>query len=316
MIPLLSLRTLRLAVFCFFAYFMLAIVVALARPLDFRKADRSSAGIAPTPEQEPRAVVLVYKASAFSWRGWFSIHTWIAVKDKDAPSYEVLQVIGWRLREGLSPVVFAPDLADRRWFGNEPSLLLDLRGEEAAAAIIKIRKAAADYPYRDSYRAWPGPNSNTFISFIFRSVPELGIALPSNAIGRDWLVNGRLLSRSESGTGAQLSLWGLAGFTVGLRDGVEVQLFGLDFGVDILRPALKFPIIGRVGMRTAALPLVVDQGVNPFRDEQGHGHGEGNRGDQEPRLAPVKQEGRRSDAKRQRDNRPELGFVDRGQRAK
>jgi hypothetical protein len=246
-------RALKLAVFGFAAYSVLAIVVALAHPLNFRTADRSSAKIAPMPAQEPRAVVIIYKATAFSWRGWFSVHTWIAVKDKDAPSYEVLQVIGWRLREGLSPVVVAPDLPDRRWFGNEPSLLLDVRGKEAEAAIAKIRKAAADYPYRDSYRAWPGPNSNTFISFILRSVPELGIALPPNAIGRDWLVNDRLWSRSESGTGAQLSLFGLAGVTLGVRDGVEAQLLGLDFGVDVLRPALKLPIIGRVGMRTAPL---------------------------------------------------------------
>lgn len=301
----------------FVAYFLLAIFVALVRPLDFRTADRSSARMAPTPAQEPRAVVLVYKASAFSWRGWFSIHTWIAIKDKDAPSYEVLQVIGWRLREGLSPVVFAPDLADRRWFGNEPALLLDLRGEKAASAIVKIRKAAADYPYRGSYRAWPGPNSNTFISFILRSVPELGIALPPNAIGRDWLVHERFWSRSESGTGAQLSLWGLAGFTVGLRDGVEVQLLGLDFGVDALRPALKFPIIGRVGMRTASLPpaLPVDQSVNPFRDEQGQTQGEGDRRDQERGLAPVQQERGRPDAERQRRERPQTGLVDRSQRA-
>lgn len=302
----------------FVAYFLLAIFVALIRPLDFRTADRSSARMAPTPAQEPRAVVLVYKASAFSWRGWFSIHTWIAIKEKDAPSYEVMQVIGWRLREKLSPVVFEPDLADRRWFGNEPSLLLDLRGKEAEAAIPKIRKAAADYPYRDSYRAWPGPNSNTFISFILRSVPELSIALPPNAIGRDWLVNERFWSRSESGTGVQVSLWGLAGFTVGLRDGVEAQLLGLDFGVDILRPALKLPIIGRVGMRTAALPpsLPVDLGVNSFRDEQSKGQGEGDRRDEKVRRAPVQKEGGRPDAQRQGGDRPQMGLVDRGQPAK
>ena len=198
-------------------------------------------------------MVLIYKARAFSWRGWFAIHTWIAVKDKDARSYEVLQVIGWRLLSKLSPVMDEPDVPDRRWFGNEPSLLYDLRGEKAEAAIIKIRKAAADYPYRDSYLIWPGPNSNTFTSYILRSVPEIGITLPPNAIGRDWLVHGRLFSRSESGTGVQLSLWGLAGLTVWLRDGVEVQLLGLCFGVDFLRPALKFPIIGRVGMRAAPL---------------------------------------------------------------
>jgi len=234
----------------------LALFSLLAFPAgaqDWRMADRSSAKIAPTPAQERRAVVQVYAARAIRWRGWFAVHTWIALKEKDAPSYEVLQVVGWRLRRGLSPVMDEPGEPDRRWFGKEPALICELRGEKAESAIIKIRKAAADYPYRDSYRAWPGPNSNTFTSFILRAVPELGAALPPNAIGRDWLVHGRLLGRSESGTGVQLSLLGLLGFTVGVREGVEVQVLGLCFGVDFRRPALKLPLIGRVGMRAAPL---------------------------------------------------------------
>lgn len=227
-----------------------ALLAAPARPLDWRTADRSSAKIAPLPSQERRAVVLIYTARAFSWRGWFAVHSWFAIKDKDASSYEVLQVIGWRLAQKKSPVFDEADLPDRRWYGSEPSLLFDLRGEKAEEAIVKIRKAVADYPYRDSYWIWPGPNSNTFTSYILRSVPEIGIVLPPNAIGRDWLANGTVFGRSESCTGFQVSLFGLLGFTVGLRDGVEVEVLGLDFGVDFLRPALKLPIVGRIGMRT------------------------------------------------------------------
>jgi hypothetical protein len=237
---------------------MSALILAsqLAAPAsagDWRTADRSSAKIAPLPAEEHRAVVQVYAARAIRWRGWFAVHTWIAIKEKDAPSYEVLQVVGWRLRHGQSPVMDEPGEPDRRWYGKDPTLICELRGEKAEAAIPKIRKAAADYPYRDSYRAWPGPNSNTFTSFIFRSVPELGVALPPNAIGRDWLVHGLPVGRSESGTGVQLSLLGLAGFTVGLRDGVEVQVLGLCLGVDFLRPALKLPLVGRVGLSGAPL---------------------------------------------------------------
>jgi hypothetical protein len=231
---------------------LLSLLAAPAPAQDWRTADRSSAKIAPTPAEERRAVVQVYAARTIRWRGWFAVHTWIALKEKDAPSYEVLQVVGWRLRRGLSPVMDEPGEPDRRWYGKPPTLLCDLRGEKAESAIPQIRKAAADYPYRDSYRAWPGPNSNTFTSFILRSVPELGAVLPPNAIGRDWLVNGRPLGRSESGAGAQVSLLGLAGFTLGLREGVEVQLLGLCFGVDLRRPALKLPLIGRVGMNSVA----------------------------------------------------------------
>jgi hypothetical protein len=231
------------------ALIIITLLTAAAGAQDWRTADRSSAKIAPSPVQEPRAVVQVYAARAVRWRGWFAVHTWIAIKEKEGRSYEVLQVVGWRLRRGLSPIMDEPGEPDRRWYGKQPSLICELRGEKAESAIVKIRKAAHDYPYRDSYRAWPGPNSNTFTSYILRSVPELDAALPPNAIGRDWLARGRPLSRSESGTGVQLSLLGLMGFTVGLREGVEVQLLGLCFGVDFLRPALKFPLIGRVGMR-------------------------------------------------------------------
>ena len=63
---------------------------------DFRTADRSSAGIAPTPETTPEAVVQVYFARALNWRGIFGVHTWIATKPENATEYTIHQVIGWR----------------------------------------------------------------------------------------------------------------------------------------------------------------------------------------------------------------------------
>lgn len=233
--------------------FLAAGLSACAGSGDWRTAPRTSAGIAPKPEAEPRAVVQVYAARAIRWRGWFAVHSWVSIKEKEAAAYEVLQVVGWRLRRGLSPVSVEPGEPDRLWYGARPALVLDLRGVDAEAAIPKIRQAAADYPYRDSYRVWPGPNSNTFVSFILRSVPELGVELPPTAIGRDFLVGGRPFSRSESGTGVQLSLLGLLGLTVGAGDGIEAQFLGLTFGVDLLRPALKLPMAGRLGMKDAPL---------------------------------------------------------------
>ncbi len=236
------------------AFMFLALLAATACAQDWRHADRSSAKIAPLPADEPRALVQVYAARAVSWRGGFAVHTWIAIKEKNAPSYEVMQVVGFRLHHGLPALMDEPSEPDRRWFGKTPTLILDIRGEKAESAIAKIHKAVADYPYRDAYRVWPGPNSNTFTSYVLRAAPELGIDLPSNAIGRDWLIHGRPVAFSETGTGVQLSLLGVLGATVGLRDGVEVQVLGLDFGVDFFRPALKLPIFGRIGMRAAPQP--------------------------------------------------------------
>ncbi len=78
-------------------------------------------------------------------------------------------------------------------------------------------------------------------------MPELGVALPANAVGKDYLSNGSIVARAPSGTGFQVSLYGLLGFLVARDEGLEVNLFGLNFGIDPLGPALKLPFIGRFG---------------------------------------------------------------------
>ena len=44
------------------------------------EASRESAELAPDPRTVPEAVVQVYAARAFSWRGAFGVHTWISVE--------------------------------------------------------------------------------------------------------------------------------------------------------------------------------------------------------------------------------------------
>jgi len=215
---------------------------------DFRTADRSSAGIAPRAESSPEPVVQVYYARALNWRGIFGVHTWIATKADNASEYTVHQVIGWRLYRGLSAVVSAPGVPDARWFGNEPTLVAELRGEEAAQAIPKILQAVASYPYANEYKVWPGPNSNTFMAYIGRHAPELRMDLPANAIGKDYPINGSLLDRTPSGTGYQVSMLGVFGVAMGREEGLELNLLGLNFGVDFFKPALRLPFIGRLGV--------------------------------------------------------------------
>jgi len=215
---------------------------------DFRTADRSSAGIAPRAENTPEAVVQVYCARALNWRGIFGVHCWIATKNENAAEYIVHHVIGWRLYRGLPVVVSAPGIPDGRWFGNEPTLIGELRGDAAAQAIPKIVAAAASYPYQNEYRVWPGPNSNTFMAHIGRQVPELKMDLPATAIGKDFPINGSIVDRTPSGTGYQVSMLGLLGVTMAREEGLELNLLGLNFGIDFDRPALKLPFVGRIGV--------------------------------------------------------------------
>src|SRR6185503_1183479 len=63
---------------------------------DFHTAKRVSAKVAPDPLTNSEAVVQVYYARTFNWRGMFASHTWIATKQKNAKQYTVYQMIGWR----------------------------------------------------------------------------------------------------------------------------------------------------------------------------------------------------------------------------
>ncbi len=239
--------------------FCLLLVMLLVGPLsmaagdrvnvasDWRHASRESAGIAPRPDTTPEAVVQVYAARTFGWRGALAVHTWIAVKPEGAPAYTSYEVIGWyAFRGGDALNVYNGD-PDRYWFGSKPEVLAELRGDAATQAIGRIEAAVRSYPYKAYYRTWPGPNSNTFIAHIGRNVPALRLDLPPTAIGKDYLPGGGPVALAPSGTGVQFSLFGVLGILIAAEEGLEINLFGLSFGIDPLAPALRLPGIGMLG---------------------------------------------------------------------
>jgi hypothetical protein len=215
-------------------------------------ARRDPTGLAPDPAATPEAVVQVYAARAVRWRGVFAVHTWIAVKPSGAARYSRYEVMGFGVANGAPAVRVDRTGPDNYWFGARPTIVLDRRGPGVDAIIDRIRAAVARYPYPHAYQAWPGPNSNTFTAFVARSVPELGLELPANAIGKDYLPEGGVFAAAPSGTGYQLSLFGLAGLLAARDEGLELNLLGLTLGVDFRGPALKLPGVGRLGWQRAA----------------------------------------------------------------
>jgi len=213
---------------------------------NWRTASREPLGLAPNPASTPEPVIQVYAARTVRWRGYFGVHTWIAAKARGASEFTVYEVNGWRLRRNGTAVMSTNRVPDARWFGAVPELLAELRGDEAAPLIPRIEQAAADYPYADTYRVWPGPNSNTFTAFVLRDVPELRVDLPPTAIGKDYL-GAALFARTPSGTGVQLSLFGVLGVLGGVEEGIEINVLGLTFGVDPLQLSLKLPLAGSIG---------------------------------------------------------------------
>lgn len=213
---------------------------------NFWELERGPSGQAPDPAAEREAVIQVYAARTVGWRGLFAVHTWISVKPRDADAYTRYEVIGWGVGGGAPSVRINRSGADNYWFGDRPELLVDLRGETAEPLIPRVEAAVASYPYPTSYRTWPGPNSNTFVAWVGRSVHELRLKLPPTAIGKDFLP-GSVADTTPSGTGVQLSLFGLTGVAVGWEEGLELNVLTLNFGVEWKNPALKLPMVGRIG---------------------------------------------------------------------
>lgn len=167
--------------------FLLALVMVGCSSPDWRTASREPAGIAPDPFRVSDAVIEVYAADAFSWRGWFAVHTWLAVKEKGDNQYTVYEVVGWRLKRGLPPLrEYRTETPDRYWYGAKPEKLLSIQGVRAETLIPKIHQLVQEYPWPNEYQVFPGPNSNTFPAWVALKLPELELELPMSAIGRGY----------------------------------------------------------------------------------------------------------------------------------
>ena len=223
---------------------------------DWRTASREPAGLAPDPAALKEAVVQVYGARTIGAKGLFGVHTWVAVKPTEAAQWTVYEVVGWRLRWSESAIVVHNRPPDARWFGAMPELYAERRGPGVDELIKRIDQAARTYPYGAEYRAWPGPNSNTFTAWIARAVPELQVDLPATAIGKDYL-GSAIVASAPSGSGVQLSFGGVLGMAASAVDGLEFNLLGLNFGIS--PSGLKLPVLGRIGtgpVPTAEVPAV------------------------------------------------------------
>ena len=248
-----SRRPWTLAVLIFLIVFLLPILLRASfftlshESTNWRDADWSSTGMLPRASAYPPARVLVMYGRAGGWKGVIGVHSWIVVKHANAASWTRYDVVGWGtpLRTNNWP-------PDGRWFGTTPTVLADVSGTAAETLIPAIEQTVSQYRYdRDgAYRIWPGPNSNTFVATVLRAVPQLGVALPSNAVGRDF----RALpyaGLTDSRTGIEVNICGLLGAKIGLVEGIEINVLGLVAGVDLRHPALKLPGFGRIGFAAA-----------------------------------------------------------------
>lgn len=215
------------------------------RPARWSDANWSSAHLLPEARDSQAAAIYIFSAATGGLKGAVASHAWIVTKEKGANSYTRYDKVGWGnpIRRNHRP-------PDAFWYSNPPQLVAQASGAEAELLIPKIEGAIAAYPYSEpgGYTIWPGPNSNTFVAYVLRNLPELGAVLPPHAVGRDYLPDGEFVHLDADGRDLHVTLRGLLGFSAGLRSGFEVHFLGLVAGLDIARPGIKIPAIGRLGI--------------------------------------------------------------------
>jgi hypothetical protein len=221
-----------------------ALFVFEDRPDGWRNADWSSIGALPAASAHPDARILVLSGRTGGLKGVVAVHSWIVFKRKDAKSWTRYDVVGWG-----NPVRMNGWAPDGRWYGTAPTVIADVKGENAEAMIPAVERAVKDYRYGNAgdYRLWPGPNSNSFVAAVLRAVPQMQATMPPNAIGRDFRSR-PYAGWTDSGTGVEANLYGLLGVKAAWIEGLEVNFLGLVAGFDIRDPALKLPAFGRIGL--------------------------------------------------------------------
>ena len=242
-------KALKKMIFLLLVLFLLPAGLSLAwwsvkeRPSSWRTANWQSSKILPSPQEREAAAVYIMVARTGGMKGALSLHSWIVTKQEGAADYNRYDKVGWG--EPVRQNAFA---ADALWYSNQPQIIFEAHGDAASGLIQKIETAIQSYPHanRGNYRIWPGPNSNSFVAHVLNSVPELGVTLPSNAVGRDYLSGNRLYQIDPDWRNLIVTWEGLAGFAIGVRNGFEIHFMGLVAGVDILNPAIKLPGFGRM----------------------------------------------------------------------
>jgi hypothetical protein len=187
----------------------------------------------PPPNDETTIVLL----TGTLWHPLDTIarHPWFAVRRKGDTQWRTYEV----------PSIGTEDDPFRHHGYGNTILHKIWRGEQAERGAACLEQHAQAWIDKLDYRFYPGPNSNTFGDAMLRAC-HLHASLPSTSVGKDWRGWFGAGVTSE-GTGVQIET-PVLGFKIGLKEGVEVHIIGLSFGVDLWPPALIVPWgSGRLG---------------------------------------------------------------------
>jgi Protein of unknown function (DUF3750) len=217
-------------------------------PENWKSASWASSGVLRDAASVKPATVIILSSRTGRWKSIFAEHMSIVLKPAGAATWTRYDVVGWGM-----PVRKDAYAADALWYGNTPRVVYRLEGEPAAALIPAIETQISAYPFskRGSYAVWPGPNSNTFVSWVVRHTTGFDAELPPVAVGKDWLGPGFSTAVAPSKTGYSFAFGGIFGGTVALEEGVELHVLGETIGLDPNDLAIKLPALGKLSLLSA-----------------------------------------------------------------
>jgi Protein of unknown function (DUF3750) len=206
-------------------------------PANWKVASWASSGVLPAASEQKLATVVVLSSRTGKWKGIFAEHMSLVFK-RENEAWTRFDVVGWG-----QPVRKDAYVADAYWYGNTPRVIYKLEGDAAARLIPEIENSIRSYPNsaNGSYVIWPGPNSNTFVSWVVRHTDGFNAEFSSVAVGKDYLGAGLQMARAPSNTGYTVSFGGYVGATLAYDEGAELHLLGSTIGIDPNDLAIKLP---------------------------------------------------------------------------
>jgi hypothetical protein len=159
------------------------------------------------------------------WYAVFAEHSWVDMKNGDEDSWQRVEIYNSTSDAEVSSIT-AKEVRTTHRFGNRSSVLSVAVGEDARLAIPAIRTFTEQYEL--DYKAWPGPNSNTFISDLLDATDGIDAQLHHNSAGKDFP-------------------WGYFDLGLDWSSGIELHFMQLTLGFSFWPPAIKLPLLPRFG---------------------------------------------------------------------
>jgi hypothetical protein len=196
---------------------------------------------------EPQAMIVIKSVKLppdMPWITRFAEHSYFEMRRGPRARWERLEVLNPKSGRVHRMITDNQAFANQRW-GNDVKVIAVITGPDTEQVIERMLAASRQWPYDRGYQAWPGPNSNTFVAMVMRNTPGLSGVLDHNAVGKDF--PGQVaLHATPSRTGFQFDTF-LFGASLGWKEGIEVHLLQLTFGVSWWPPAVKIPFLPRIG---------------------------------------------------------------------